>query len=132
MRLDETSSGQSASKNLTFWRDENGQAEIITALAADQAGQFQPTNGRIAFGIDKLPHWFRLDLYRPPTAKDVWWIELPNPHINNVQVYIPTATGYVKQYEVGDHQVFDHRPMLHRYFIFPVSLPIGQAETLYF
>lgn len=132
LRLDEIASGQSASQHLTYWRDESGQADISTARAADQAGRFLPTNGRISFGIDKTPHWFRLDLYPPSATSTTWWIELAHPSLDDVQVYVPAASGYLKQYEVGDHQIFSSRPLLHRYFIFPVSLTGSQTSTLYF
>jgi PAS domain S-box-containing protein len=132
LRLYDAPKGQSASRSLTYWRDAGGQAGIEEARAADRAGQFQPANGRISFDIDKAPHWFRLDLKRPAGTPDMWWIELPHPGLDHVQLYVPGAAGYAKRYEVGDHQAFADRPIEHRHFIFPVTLPADQVVTLYF
>lgn len=132
LRLHDAASGQSATHTMTYWRDTSAQAGIDEAREADSAGQFHASEGRIAFGIDKTPYWFRLDLFRPAVSPYTWWIELPHPGLDDVQFYIPGASGYIKQFEVGDHQVFSDRPITHRYFIFPVSLPAEQVVTVYF
>lgn len=117
---------------VTYWTDASGRADVEQARAADRAGEFHPAGGRTAFGIDKTPYWFRLDLRRPAGAPDVWWVELPHPGLDDVQVYVPGPAGYLKLYEVGDRQAFENRPIQHRHYIFPVAVPAEQTVTLYF
>ena len=132
LHLEDAPNGLNAVSSVTYWRDSDGNADVEAARAADRAGLFQSAEGRTAYGIDKAPYWFRLDLYRPANAPDTWWIELPHPGLDDVQLYFPGTAGYAKLYEVGDHQAFARRPIPHRYFIFPVSVPPDKTTTLYF
>ncbi len=131
LRLEDAPGGLSTARNLSYWRDADGHAGVEAARAADGAGQFHAVNRRIAYGLDSAPHWFRLDLYRPAAAADTWWVEIAHPALDDVQLYVPGPAGYVRQYQVGDHQPFASRPILHRYFVLPLTLPAERTITVY-
>lgn len=123
--------GQDISRHATVWRDADGSADLTAAQAADARGEFRPTRGASAFGMDRAPHWFRFDLRRPAGAAETWWIELPHPGLDDVRLYAPDGAGGVDIIAVGDHRPFAARPVQNRNFLFPVQLPEERTLTFY-
>jgi signal transduction histidine kinase len=116
---------------LSVLRDAGGQLRIEEVAAPDRADEFVPLPGILSAGFTPDAYWLRLTLQRAPTTPEQWLLEVGPSYLNDVSLYEPQAEGGFKVTRLGDLQAFAERPVQHRNFVFPLSLPAAKAHTLY-
>jgi signal transduction histidine kinase len=116
---------------LSVLRDAGGQLRIEEVAAPGRADEFVPLPGVLSAGFTSDAYWLRLTLQRAPTAPEHWWLEVGPSYLNDVSLYEPSALGGFQVTHLGNLQAFAERPVQHRNFVFPLSLPAAQAETIY-
>jgi len=83
------------------------------------------------FGLISRSYWIRFTLETPPlsTSQNRWYLEIGNPLIDQIDVYIQ-SNNHLKSYHAGDTLKVAARPTPTRLFLFP--LPQGQTHhTVY-
>jgi len=79
--------------------------------------------------------------FNPGFTKSVFWLAIKanetdpnhkliigNAHINRIHFYISNSSGSLLKYKTGDYYPFNHRPIKHHLFAFPME---GKAGDLY-
>ncbi|CAG0997051.1 two-component system, sensor histidine kinase LadS [Methylophilaceae bacterium] len=113
---------------LEYVEDSQKQYSIADMATATIAKRFAPANavsGQINFGYSNSAYWLRCDL-SGVTGKKL--LEIAYPALDNVQVFMPDASGTYRMQEAGDIRPFDQRPYPHRNFVFPIEFT--QADTM--
>jgi len=76
-------------------------------------------------------YWFRTHLKNNSIHPKTYYLELANPLIDNLTVYI-LADGKVRSVQqLGDHQEFFQRPVLHESFVVPIRFNANEELELY-
>ncbi|WP_320820177.1 diguanylate cyclase [Thalassolituus sp.] len=91
--------------------------EQLPPLAEWQAAQANP----LQFGYGEQAYWIHLGLEgnRDDFSDSV--IEISNPLLNHVDVYLQRDGQVLREWRLGDAMPFSQRPMLHRTFLIPLN-----------
>lgn len=74
------------------------------------------------YGFSSGAYWVRFDLENPSPAPQRLVLELAQPHIDDVRLYVPEAGGF-REMISGRLYPFWRRPVAHQHFVFPLLLP---------
>lgn len=86
----------------------------------------------LSFGYTDAAYWFQLNLVHTGFEPIARLLGLSYPVLDHVTVYQRLNGGEWTSLELGDKQPFAERPVLHRFFVLPVSLnPEDKLEILY-
>lgn len=91
---------------------------------------FQPTPSAAFFGNQAQPVWLRVRL-KPAASADVWWFTLAPPFVASGTLYVPAGTGGWRSQTFGSRYPYAQRPVPAVNFVAPLTIPAGQALTLY-
>lgn len=84
-------------------------------------------NGQgMSFGYTRSVFWFRLQLENPGQEPVERLLKLAYPVLDRVQIYSRLNGGKWQLLELGDKQPFAQRPIHHRLFVIPLTLPAQQ------
>ncbi|QCF27315.1 EAL domain-containing protein [Hydrocarboniclastica marina] len=76
-------------------------------------------------------HWFRFALTGNRTGLEQKLVEISYPHLDYVTFSLFTDDRLVQSYQTGDRWPFEHRPVAHPSFLFPITLePEKHYEVL--
>jgi len=82
-------------------------------------------------GIVREPYWFLIELKNESEQHD-FVLEIRHSHLRHIELY-EIRNGKIKfKSTVGELYPFNHRPIQHRHFAFPVELGSGQSIGLLF
>lgn len=117
--------------------DPNGNLTIPDVASAATANQFKPLPGSLSAGYVKGDIWLRFDLTRAPNAPTDWWLEVPNPLIDEVSLFVPTQgenpAGPIYTERLAGEQVSaqlrDSIP--YRQVVFRLAMPEGATQTFF-
>ncbi|MBF0219362.1 MAG: GGDEF domain-containing protein [Gammaproteobacteria bacterium] len=93
------------------------------------AGRLQPN-----FGYSTSAYWLRMELLVEGNAKSVErLLEIAFPTLDYLEVYLLKSSNseILYQAQAGDQLPFSSRPIDHRNFIFPLTLPTNEPLSLY-
>lgn len=111
-----------------FVEDVNGEYTFDAVSAPNFSSQFKSyRHDTIALGITHSVYWFRFTV---PIQEAYQLLQMNNVNINNIDVYIPTANGYVHK-EGGVYSV-QPREILDTTWVFSLTDQYRQNDYLYF
>lgn len=116
----------------------------LTVLELDASNMEVIMDKDRLFNIDNLPHeqfnylnqntlnfgfydgvvWVKLNITAPKTFEYI--LELKNPYLDHVSLYVKNYGTYFEEFQVGDKLPFSKRAIEHRYF----QLPLTGAQTI--
>ncbi len=106
--------------------------QAITIDQAARAGAaFQPLKGAASFGLDSRAYWFRFSARQSGKQARDWWLEIPQPWLDDVRLYAPKPGGGFQEVRAGDHWPSDQWAVPYRHFILPFTLSGDAPTTLY-
>lgn len=82
------------------------------------------------FGFTNSSFWFRLTVKNTSQA-GTYWLEIPYPFLNFMEVYHPDSMGNYQRHSVGDHLPFSKRKILHKNFLFEMDFSAGEQKVIY-
>jgi signal transduction histidine kinase len=77
-----------------------------------------------SFGFSTSAYWFRLTLQREPGAAAEWLLEIPNAKLDQIDFYPSNGQSVMS----GSSRDVESRPLLSRYFVFPVQLGVEPTQ----
>ena len=83
------------------------------------------------FGFTSSTYWFRFSLRNPSSGQISRYLEIEYPLLDHVELYEPGAQGFYNVYREGDWQVFSHRPVPYRNFVFILKIPAHTTLTYF-
>lgn len=121
----------SLNADVSYYKDDSGQASVETVLALASAEWQQGTQKTPSFGYSSAAYWFRVALFSPHEGGAQRLLEVNYPLLDQLTLY-RYVDGQVTQLDtLGDVQPFYQRPIHHRNFVFPIEIPPATALTLY-
>jgi diguanylate cyclase (GGDEF)-like protein len=129
---DESVRIESLSSAVDMLEDPTGQLDVEDVSRSPTgsgfvAGSPEKTN----IGFTRSAWWIRVSLRNPSAEPRHVYLRQGYPLIDQLDVYQPDAQGGWRHLATGDRRPFASRPVAHRDYLFPVTLPGSAESTLY-
>ncbi|MBP2300034.1 sensor histidine kinase [Azospirillum picis] len=146
LRLEAATSRATLAGHFARLIDPERRLDLADVLQADAQGRMEPGGDFRGAGQTRDIHWYRFDLLRPPGAPADWILEMGEPYIDHLDLFIPrtaevrngVAAGATRPVardyrlvRLGDFVPRSERPMNTRMHALPLSLPEGEPVSLY-
>ncbi|MBU9713603.1 ATP-binding protein [Evansella tamaricis] len=82
------------------------------------------------YGYTSSVYWGRLQIKNLSAEEKNWLLELDNPTMDYVSIYLPTEGSFTEK-KSGDLFPFHQRELEHRNFVFKVSTDSFETKTIY-
>lgn len=122
------------SRSLTFLEDTGTALTLDDILQADNQAKFKPIPpGSLStnFGATNSALWLRVRLATEPQTPTRWMLEVANPPLDRLDLYVSNASGGYDHQSGGDSLPFAQRSVAHRNHVKPIHLAPGAESTLY-
>ncbi|MES2382904.1 MAG: 7TM diverse intracellular signaling domain-containing protein [Pseudomonadota bacterium] len=129
-----TAGSYTLSRAFMVLEDPGAALTLDEVLQPGQQARFQPvaqSGSATNFGLTASAFWLRIELQPGPDAPAQWLIEVAYPALDRIELYAPLPGGGFSRQHGGDLQPFASRPVPHRNHVLPVTLQVGQPQTLY-
>jgi signal transduction histidine kinase len=123
--------------HISFFHDSSGKMSFDQVVGETIVEKFKPLPGNVSMGYIKGNVWLRFEVSRNEDAPAQWWLEIPNPLIDEVSLFVPTdgtsTTGSsYAELKAGEQILTEARDsIVNRQAVFALLLPEGQRQTLY-
>lgn len=118
---------QPVTEALSYLRDDTGQLALADVLARPSAAWQQNGPHFFSEGYNSASWWLRFTVRNPDASLQRQLLEIAYPVLDVVEVWVMAGADIKSHYKMGDKQVFQDRPIQHRFFLVPIELP-AQAE----
>lgn len=116
------------------YREVHGEdMSVREILSADGLRQFKPLarSGSIPnFGYRDTTLWLKAELDVSAQTPDEWLLQVGNPQLDRIEVFVVGPDGQVRWTVGGDHLPFSQRPIPHRLHVFPLTFSHTGTHTL--
>jgi two-component system, sensor histidine kinase LadS len=85
----------------------------------------------INVGFTNSYYWLRFRLKNTDSVRTSAFLEISNPHINKLQLFVVKGNEVSKSMLTGDHFPFTQRPYNHAHFVFPIILKPYESSEYY-
>jgi signal transduction histidine kinase len=122
---------------MTLLHDPSGKLTIEDVTAAATANQFKPLPGGLSAGYVSGDVWLRFDLTRAANAPTDWWLEVPNPLIDEVSLFVPKQSGHqakpaYTERRAGEQVAAQLRDSIpYRQVVFRLTIADGSTSTYF-
>ena len=122
------------SDDIQYFVDSKGEITIDQLLANDKEGAvdwLESDSTAPNFGFSDHTFWVRIQLQNnSPQSEFV--LQLEYPLMDEVEFYFTRRSHIEMQHIGGDRHPFSRRMLEDRMFAYPISLPQGESQTIYF
>jgi PAS domain-containing protein len=119
--------------HLWLLEDPLGQLSIEQVSSPEFADEFTPSTQPIPnFGYSRSTHWARLELTHTLTQPQEWLLEVADPTLNSVTLYLPNPDDFTfTSKQTGDLYPRSTRDIDAPNFLFTLPLQPNQTQTFY-
>jgi two-component system, sensor histidine kinase LadS len=123
------SDGLDLQGHIALLRDAEGALDFDAVRARDQ--EFRGHEGELSFGFDSAAMWMRFSVHSAATTALPWLLEITEPSLDHVDVYVVHPDGRVSALHGGDALPFATRALGHANFVFPLTAAPGEHARYY-
>ncbi len=80
-----------------------------------------------SYGLSSTPVWLRFTVDNPTPTTNEWLLEVAYPHLDVLELYVPTGDGRFTKRLAGDRRPFHERDIEYRNVVFRLQQPPGPA-----
>lgn len=129
--IDESAAVVEVGNRLDVVRDPNSLLDVSGVTSAAWQPLAAESSGA-NFGFTSGTVWLRM-VVRNASAQDLQrFVEIGYPVLDDIRVYLERDGAIAQQWALGDKHPYHSRPIGHRTFIVPVTLPSGSDTVLYY
>lgn len=117
----------------TYRYDDGGTLSVREVLSRHEAWRFSPLQqdgGIPNFGYQSTTLWLKAELDVTAHAPDQWLMQVANPQLDRVEVFVLEPGGRLSRSVGGDALPFSERAVPHRHLIFPLIFNGTGPRTL--
>jgi diguanylate cyclase (GGDEF)-like protein len=119
------------SGSVQLLEDPGGALDIGSVAAPDLPGFVVATPASANVGFSPSAWWVRITLRNGAGEPRLVYLRQDYPLIDSLVLHEPDGAGGWRSHATGDRQTFDSRPVAHRDFLFPLTLPANGERTYY-
>jgi len=82
-------------------------------------------------GIAKDNYWVTFKVINPSSLEKEFIINLENPRLNDISVYIKDSQRLIHEYRLGDYFPFSTRMIYQNYFAIPINFNDAATQTVF-
>jgi len=127
LKLDRTSSQLDLSSHVEYLSDASGKLSYADVVQLKDESWKHTGLGTPSFGFSKSAYWFRIELHNPSGEVHRSLIEIANAKLNQVDLFQTVDQQLIQRFNTGVDLPFDERPVVHRNFLFPLTM---QADSI--
>jgi len=114
----------------SYFKETNSKLEANEASAVYRDGRFLPGDSPVLnFGIGSRPVWIRFEVDNHTGIRQIRRLSIEPSWLDKVDVYFRSGNEMVASYNLGDGQVFSHRPIKNRFFTIDHAFEAGVSEV---
>ncbi|MEE2731505.1 MAG: 7TM diverse intracellular signaling domain-containing protein [Pseudomonadota bacterium] len=130
--IDESHSVHELSPELEILEDPDGTLRVSDFLKQRERYQwFQSLDAVPNLGYSQSVYWFHSIIVNQHDQRKEWLLNVDYPLIDYLDVYFVRDGEILQVFHVGDKLPHEHRPIDHRNFLFPITLPEGVPTEIY-
>lgn len=115
-----------------FWKDTTGDAYFTEMLAAEEKGEFTPSERELLFfGIDQAAYWVKIQLQRRNMKEENWMLLFDFPILDSVDVYQLVDNQETTKLTMGFCVPQSQKPVDFNAFAIPLKLTDYRVHTFY-
>ncbi|WP_332747318.1 sensor histidine kinase [Hydrogenophaga sp.] len=117
----------------TYRLDDSGTLSVREVLSRHEAWRFRPLRQGAAtpnFGYQSTTLWLKAELDVSAHAPDHWLMQVANPQLDRVEVFVVEPGGRLSRSVGGDELPFSARVVPHRHLVFPLVFNGTGPRTL--
>jgi len=127
--LDESLNSYSLGTYVNYIEDPENTLTINEVSSTAYDGRFLPNKSEVfSAGYSSSAYWLRFSV-DPVLVQSQWYLEVPFPLLDYIDLYVPQPEGGFKRYQQGDLYPFSQRNIASNHFIF--DLNITHPSTYY-
>lgn len=131
VRLEDGTDTITPTQPLRYFLDATRKLSIQEVLADSGRLPWQRNHSKVlSLGYRKSAVWMQLELDNASSRSD-WVLAVESPLLRSLDVFVVRGGTLHEVYQTGDRFEFAARPVMHRNFLFPVTLAPGESATLY-
>lgn len=114
--------------------DTSAKMSLADIRAADEAGQFTPSNSNaesLIYGFTPSAYWLKLQVYNPGENPLERLLEISYARLSEISLYQFEGEALVKSWQTGTNYPFASRPYANRAFVFPLQIPAHGHQIIY-
>lgn len=121
----------SPAQGLRYFQDPTRLLTIEDILAQRPHPEWQDSRDAVLnLGFRKGAVWIELQVENASLQSD-WMLAVESPLLRYLDVFVVRGGDLRAVFQTGDRFEFAARPVAHRHFLFPVSVPLHEKVTLY-
>ncbi len=117
----------------TYRLDDGGALSVREVLSRHEAWRFRPLRQGATtpnFGYQSSTLWLKADLDVTAHAQDHWLMQVANPQLDRIEVFVLEPGGRLSRSVGGDELPFSERIVPHRHLVFPLVFNGTGPRTL--
>lgn len=115
---------------ISILEDESNQLTIQSVVDKKFKSPEDDQSSNLSLGYTQSTYWIKFSLLNNTAIKD-WLLEVGYPLLDAIDVYEVKKGVVLKEFKTGDHFRFSERPIIHRNFIFPITLDKQQDIEIF-
>ena len=132
VHLSELIDGQAPLGQRLAYLEDADQAWTLDDLTGRDNLDWQQSEARVPnFGFSQSSFWFRVRIINDTGAAGSQLIEVANPVLDYLDIYVLAQGKLVRQVASGDQRPMAQRPIKHRNVLLPLDIPQGESRTVY-
>ena len=117
---------------LEYLVDEEGRLDVKDMVRPTIKKRFERcTDIFPGFGFTSATYWFNFALKNSSDKEIERFLEIEYPLLDHLELYIPVGDGSYEVYNEGDRQIFSHRPLKYRNFVFILKIPPATTQEYF-
>lgn len=118
-------------KNIEYVLENGLRYDYERVLTLDESRWQVPSEYPLNLGVISSGAWVRFNLRNVEALSSEYLLEVSNPGLHNLSVFIKYSDARVKQWELGNSLPFLERPIITRNFAIPITLDKKQEVQVY-
>ena len=120
------------SRHLEYFEDESAALGIEDILSGSYSDKFVPLQGKSPIiGFTRSAFWLRFDMKNPTAADYQWYLEVPNPDYDRIDLFVVHNGSVLDERKTGDLYPFRSREIRHTTYLFTINQKPGAVHSYY-
>lgn len=118
-------------KNIEYVLENSARYDYERVLGLDDTRWQVSNEYPLNLGVIKNGAWVRFNLKSIESLRSDYFLEVSNPGLHNLSVFIRYPGGIIKEWQLGNSLPFLERPVITRNFAMPITLDKNQEVQVY-
>ncbi len=132
LTLSDDDEGTAVFGYLYFLEDKDSSLDIADFTDPEINQRFELSQDKVpSFGLSRSALWFRLSLANGNDRPAAWWLELQEPILDQIDVYIKRQNGTLELKKMGDNRPFSARDIKIRNPLAALNMSANEKLDVY-